>query len=192
MKIFKLSSKPLSLNKSPITTTPIEKYHAHTGFKVYLNGKAFDFSQSQYQSTEAKELNKDVHLHDGNGDIIHFHKKDISLNDFFSSLGMDLTSTCFSVRADEKYCSSGNNKLSFYVNGKENPDYDSYKPQDLDRILITFGSLTKGEIDKQIASVSDNACLFSEKCPERGKPPIENCVGGLGSDCVEADPSVKK
>jgi hypothetical protein len=34
-------------------------------------------------------------------------------------------------------------------------------------------------------SVSRDACIYSEKCPERGTPPAESCVGGLGTDCVE-------
>jgi hypothetical protein len=35
----------------------------------------------------------------------------------------------------------------------------------------------------QISSISDLACMYSEKCPERGTPPTENCVGGLGTEC---------
>lgn len=169
--------------KNPITVSPSEKYHAHTGFKVYLNGKVQDFSQDKYQSKEGKELNKDIHLHDNNGDIIHLHKQGKVLGEFFSSLGITFTNTCFDFNGGGKNCSDGKNTLRFYVNGKINPSFASYVPADLDRILITFGNSSEEEIQKQINSVSDTACIYSEKCPERGTPPTEHCVGGLGSDC---------
>jgi hypothetical protein len=37
-------------------------FHIHADFKVYLNGKAIDFTQAKYQSTEAKHL-------DGHGNV---------------------------------------------------------------------------------------------------------------------------
>lgn len=58
------------------------------------------------------------------------------------------------------------------VNGREVADWRSYEPQDLDRIV--FGS----------GPVTDKACIYSEKCPERGTPPPEEgCVGGLDTPC---------
>ncbi len=65
-------------------------------------------------------------------------------------------------------------KGKLYVNGKENAAFLAYEPQDLDRILITDGV---------IADIADDACIYSEKCPERGKPPSEECIGGLGTTC---------
>jgi hypothetical protein len=59
--------------------------------------------------------------------------------------------------------------------------FGDYEFTDLDRILITYGDMA-GVAD-QISSVSDLACMYSEKCPERGTPPTENCVGGLGTEC---------
>lgn len=58
------------------------------------------------------------------------------------------------------------------INGKTVADWKSYEPQDLDRIVFGDGPVT------------DKACIYSEKCPERGTPPPEeSCVGGLDTPC---------
>lgn len=105
-----------------------------------------------------QEANESIHFHDGKGDLVHIHKANVTLGDLFSSLGVSVAGS------------------KMYVNGKENSTFMNYAPQDLDRILITDGP---------IIPVGDDACIYSEKCPERGTPPTENCVGGLGTDCKD-------
>ncbi|MCL4338634.1 DsbA family protein [Patescibacteria group bacterium] len=170
----------------PITQSPAaEAYHVHVDFKVYLNDIPVDFSLAKYQSVEGKELDPYVHLHDGNGKIIHFHKKDVTFGEFFKSLKMQLSNDCFVMDSGKKYCNINGTTLKMYVNGKENNQFDKYVPNDLDRILITYGNDNQVVITKQIGSVTNDACIYSLKCPERGKPPTENCVGGLGTNCTE-------
>ena len=51
--------------------------------------------------------------------------------------------------------------------------------EDLEKILVSFGNQTGTEIKEQVNSIADKACIYSEKCPEKGKPPDESgCVGG--------------
>ena len=166
------------------TVTKSEAYHTHFNFKVYLNGTAFDFTPQKYQTNKGKDLNEDIHLHDGKGDLVHIHKKGATLGTFFTSLGMTLTKTGFTDDTGVVYASDTLHTLKMFVNGKPSTQFDSYEPQDLDRILITYGS-DNTTIQMQIASVADDACIYSLKCPERGKPPTENCVGGLGTDCTD-------
>lgn len=142
-------------------------YHIHANLRVVVDGAAVDFSQDKYQSKEGKELNEFIHFHDGKGDMFHIHKKGMLLKDLFDSIGLSLSKT----------------PVTMYVNGALNTQNMSYEPQDLDRILILSGSTPSGTLDTQIASIADDACIYSEKCPERGKPPTEECVGGLGTDC---------
>jgi protein-disulfide isomerase len=174
-----------ALAKAPVAQAPAELYHIHANFKVYVDGKPVDFSLAKYQSTTANPLNPFVHLHDGNGDIIHVHKQGVTLGDFFKSLGMSLTSTCFSPSIGQQYCANGDATLSMFVNGKPNTQFDAYVPQDLDRILLSFGSESAQQLEGQMNSVADTACIYSLKCPERGKPPTETCVGGLGTACTD-------
>ncbi len=105
-----------------------------------------------------QETTESIHFHDNKGDMVHIHKANATLKELFDSLGVSVAGA------------------KMYVNGKENSTLLGYAPQDLDRILITDGPMV---------SVADDACIYSETCPERGTPPTEECVGGLGTDCVE-------
>lgn len=155
-----------AIDKAPLSQAPEEKYHAHFNIKAYINGKAIDFALPTYQPTEERELNPDIHFHDGNGDVVHIHKKGVTIGELFQSWGGSV------------------NQYNGYVNGRLVEHIRAYEPQDLDRILLTNGR-GQNVIQKQIDSVPDTACIYSEKCPERGKPPKETCVGGLGSGCDE-------
>lgn len=159
-----------------------ENVHEHADFKVYLNGQTFDFARDKYQSTDNNPLLPGMHMHDGVGNLIHKHKTGITLGMFFESLGMQFTKDCFAVMTTEKYCNSASQSLKFYVNGQANDQFGNYEFKDLDRVLISYGP-TNQDIQSQLNSLTDMACIYSEKCPERGTPPTENCVGGLGSDC---------
>lgn len=152
--------------KPSIATT--EEYHTHFNLKIFMSGTAVDLSQAKYQSTDEKELDPDVHVHDGNGEVFHIHKQGTALKKFLTSLGMNFSKDTFKV----------------YVNGKEHSAFVEYTPADLDRILIT-DSTDASTVGQQVAAISDTACIYSEKCPERGTPPTEACVGGLGAGCEE-------
>lgn len=160
-----------------------EKVHEHADFAVYLNGKKFDFTQAKYQSSETNPLDPEAHLHDGNGTVTHKHRQGVTLGYFFKSIGMEFTNECFTLDSKESFCSSSDRKLKFYVNGQPNNEFGKYEFTDLDRILISYGNESEAEITTQLDSIRDDACLYSEKCPERGAPPTENCVGGLGTQC---------
>lgn len=159
-----------------------EKAHEHADIKIYLAGKKLDLSQAKYQSTEDKELDPDIHLHDGNGDVVHKHRQGVTLGDLFTSLKIQFNKDCLELDTGVKYCTDETNSLKFMVNGKANDQFDKYIFTDLDKILISFGPKTDS-LEAQLRSLTDDACMYSEKCPERGKPPTENCVGGLGDDC---------
>lgn len=157
--------------------------HEHADFKVYLNGEAYNFAQDKYMSGEEKSLSNFTHLHDGEGDVIHKHMTTITLGDFFSSLGMQFTEDCFILDDGTDYCNDEENTLQIFVNGKKNRDFGDYELSDLDRILITYGNESDEVIEAQIDSVTDKACIQSEKCPERGEPSDESsCLSS--DDCV--------
>ena len=77
------------------------------------------------------------------------------------------------------------NNVSWYLNDtKQENDFRKYEFKDLDRIVLSFSDSSSGLTEKQISDTTDKACIYSEECPERGKPPTEECVGGLGTDCI--------
>ncbi|MEK7505326.1 MAG: thioredoxin domain-containing protein [Patescibacteria group bacterium] len=170
-----------AIDKAPIKEVEVAE-HSHADFAVYLDGKKIDFSLAKYQSEEGKEKNEWLHLHDGNGKVIHKHKKGVFIGEFFKSLGMGFTKECFTTDTGSKYCNGSGKTLKFFVNGKTNSEFGSYEPKDLDKLVISYGPKSENPLF-QLESVSDDACIYSEKCPERGPAPEESCVGGLGTSC---------
>ncbi|HET7098736.1 MAG TPA: thioredoxin domain-containing protein [Patescibacteria group bacterium] len=149
-----------ALKNVEVSQTPApEVYHAHFDLKVYLNGKAIDFALPQYQESSTNPLDPNMHFHDGNGKVVHMHKAGITLKQLFDSFKLTIP----------------NNTVA-YVNGKKVENITNYAPLDLDRILIGSTNLT---------TVSDESCIYSLKCPTRGTPPPEECVGGIGTGCTE-------
>ncbi len=185
--------------------------HTHIDFAVYIEGRKFDFSDEKYMSTKPVEAyispfdllgipqvqahdgdadNKNVsdehaylHLHDGNGSVIHRHKPGLTIGDFFTSIGFKMTTTCLTLDTGRAYCPRAGKKWEMFVNGSGgtlNPDYAF---NDLDQILLTYAA-TPEQLQEQLTALSDDACLYSRTCPERGDPPVENCIADPAVPCV--------
>jgi len=160
-----------------------EKVHEHADYKVFIDNQEVDFSDDRFQSTTGKELNDAQHLHDNNGNNIHKHLTKKTIVDFFSSLWVTMTPTCIELDTGKKFCTDNEKSLKLFVNDLPMSDFMNYEFKDLDRILVSYGSASWVEIQQQLDSVTDMSCMYSDKCPERGKPPTENCVVWLGGDC---------
>ncbi len=146
--------------KQKITPTPIsdQKVHEHADFVLFVDGRKMSLSFAMYN-----EKNPDIHIHDGFGEMIHKHKSAATLGTFYDSLSL-----------------KSKTPTLLYINGsKYDGDWKAYEFKDADKLALSNTELTA----TQLALVSDKACIYSEKCPERGKAPTENCVGGLGTDC---------
>lgn len=178
-----LKSKVEEAFKSPVQSSTDEPVHLHADLRVFVDGAAIDFSQDKYQSTKEHELNPETHFHDGVGNMVHVHAAGVTLNDLFGSLDMNLSRDCLQLDSGESKCATGEQKLRLYVNGTESADAGDYLIKDLDRVLVFYGQPTTTAIERELAAVSNDACIYSETCPERGTPPTEECVGGLGTDC---------
>lgn len=166
--LFALRQADTAEKNAEITVEqPIQnpEVHIHADFKVYLNGKAYDFSEIKYQSTEEHKLSESVHLHDKNGRVMHIHNNGATLRDFFSSLGIELIEKCLTLDTGQKFCNKNGKTLKFFVNGQVNVDFERYQMKDLDKILISFGEDTDATIAKQITFITSEACIYSKKCP---------------------------
>ncbi len=163
--IFLLVMFSATENKPP-EIGPTGSAHIHADFKVYIDGKEVDFSKEEYS-----ERNPYIHLHLDNPygkHVLHSEASNATLGMFFRSLGMEMNRNCFSENRWTIRCSIWERKLRMFVNGAENFEFDSYVPKDLDRILVTWGS-SEHDIAVQMTTVTDYACQFSRKCPERAE-----------------------
>lgn len=72
--------------------------HTHADFAIWVNGQKLDFTDPKYMSEayeEGKEVRTDplrkyLHLHDGNGHVLHRHKPGLTFGEFLESLGFTL------------------------------------------------------------------------------------------------------
>ncbi|HEV8289679.1 MAG TPA: hypothetical protein VGQ00_01860 [Candidatus Norongarragalinales archaeon] len=160
-----------------------QEVHEHADFLVLIDGYAFNFSQPKYMSDANHSLSPFLHLHDGDGTIIHKHFTGVNLNLFFKSIGMTFNSTCFITDEGRAYCNDGAKTLKFFVNGQPNSQFGNYEIHDLDRILISYGSENNAQIQQQLSQVTSNACIGSNKCSEKGVPGNESTCTTAGG-CV--------
>ena len=150
-----------------------KEYHSHADFAVYIGDVQYNFSRPGFMSTTSKPLSSSVHLHDLNGTVIHTHAKGVTLGDFFKSIGMGLDSNCFVAETGTFYCTGEGRELAMFVNGERSQGYGDYVIQDNDRILLSYGDASEGQLKQQMSSVTNYSCIFSWTCPQRGKPPAE-------------------
>lgn len=152
-----------------------DEVHVHADFAIYLNDQKLDLTAEKYQSSAQSIKHKNVHLHDGDDNVVHRHAEGITFAEFLSSVGFTLTDSCLTVDSGEQYCSDTANTLILYVNGEVNPDIASYIPQEEDQILLYFGARDNLNIPTYLESITDESCIFSGTCPERGTAPPESC-----------------
>jgi len=134
---------------------PYKSAHLHADVKVYVNGQPIDFSQHKYQLTTSF-----IHFEEGIGDVIHTHAAGLTVGHMVKSVGMNVNNNCLVIDGND-YCNDGNKRLKFYVNGKQNEEFDNYVIKDLDKMLISFGAETEEEIQKQMSSVTNLASKYS-------------------------------
>lgn len=166
--------------------------HTHADFAVWVNGTELDFSDEQFMSgssTDPEHKNVHhpyLHLHDGNGHVIHRHKPGLSLRDFLDSLqvGFSDDGMCYASFVpleDGQEC--GDDPFRMFVNGTAVAFDPAYVFADSDHILITNAG-TEEEVSAQLEAMTDDACLYSRTCPWRGDPPTENCIADPKVPCV--------
>ena len=184
--------------------------HTHADFAVWVNGQMLNFSDARYMSGSSKDepagehddahhKHASLHLHDGNGHVIHRHKPGLGIGEFFASLDITMTKDCLTLddfqygkldagwKADfaitKNLCNNGKFHWTMVVNGTEKPMDPHYVFADDDKILLTYSAGDSWE--EEWKQMTDDACLFSQTCPRRGKPPAENCIADPAVPCTE-------
>jgi len=147
--------------------------HVHADFKVFLDGKQVNFSQEKYMYDPNDPRKAPMHMHDLNGGVIHKELTGTTLAYFFSTLNMTFNSTCFALDDGSTFCNGNNKTLKLFIkhdggNWERNMEMGDCELLDLDKALITYGAENEAVIKQQEDSVTDEACIFSNKCPQRG------------------------
>jgi hypothetical protein len=157
------------------TTYYDDEVHVHADFLIYINDQEIDLTDTKYQSSAESIKNKNVHLHDGDDNVVHRHADGITFVEFLSSIGFTLTDTCLTTSEQMTLCGDDTNMLALYVNKELRPDITSYIPQEEDQILLYYGSKENQNLTSYLDSITDESCIYSGTCPERGVAPPESC-----------------
>lgn len=153
-----------------------DEVHVHSDWLLHIDGTTYDLTDDRYQSSSMQVLHEHIHLHDNNDEVIHRHDHGVTLEAFMRSLGFTLTDVCITNDLNETFCSDGGNELMVFVNDERIGDFAEYVNQEEDRILIYYGDPenTLG-IRDLLQAITDQSCIYSGTCPERGTPPPESC-----------------
>lgn len=134
---------------------PLRSTHQHADMKVYINGKAIDFSQKKYQLAS-----RFIHFEEGVGDVIHIHATGLTIGHLFKSLGGEISNDCMTIDK-QTYCNEGDKTLKFYVNGQKSNEFSSHIIKDLNKYLISYGNDDNAAIQKQLNSITNLAPKYS-------------------------------
>ncbi|MEX0930888.1 MAG: hypothetical protein WDZ68_01205, partial [Candidatus Paceibacterota bacterium] len=152
-----------------------DKVHVHADFLFYIQDEQVDLTDDKYQSVEGAVKHLSFHLHDNIGHVLHRHAVDITLADFLSSIGFELTDNCIVHENGVKYCTDTENELRLYVNGGIHETPSEYVTQEGDQILLYYGDPDSSRIATYLEEITEEACIYSGTCPLRGTPPPESC-----------------
>jgi hypothetical protein len=155
---------------------PLKSAHVHADFALFIGGKEISLNMDELHAPESgsvefweqADISVFTHLHEGtnNANVIHVHASGITLGMFFNSISGSINESCIVLTGpvESEYCDSGNKRLKAYINGKREGNSQSYVIKDLDKILVSYGDENFSEIQKQIESITNNACIQSAKC----------------------------
>lgn len=166
----KLSGHPIGYADSA------DKVHVHSDFVVYLDGKEYDLTDDKYQSVSERILHAHIHLHDNNDEVIHRHDHGITLADFFDSIGFDFENDSITDDEGNIFSTSEDLELMVFVNDERISEPANYVNQEEDKILLYYGNPKDNEtIRKLLMDITNDSCIYSGTCPERGIAPAESC-----------------
>lgn len=170
--------------------------HWHADFAVFVNGEQVLFDDEESFSTEHEVVNASVHIHEPRISVVHVHRSLTTWHEFLDSVGFQLADkTTIAGQAGaplsltlpdgEELREENGNTFKFIVNEVQVDGVANTEIGDLERVLISYGPETFEEVLRdQWPQVSNEACIPSGRCLERGDPGDEPC-GAFDTACTE-------
>lgn len=162
-------------NKKTMEDYKDTEVHVHSDFLLVIEGEEIDFTADTYQSDTIDNLrHENFHFHENEDHVIHRHAEALTLAVFLDSLGYTLTTACLETDTGAKYCNNERETVRLYVNGTEHSSIGTYIPEEEDQILLIYGDRDEA-ITQYLNKITDESCIYSGTCPERGVAPPESC-----------------
>ena len=158
------------------TTVPhSNEVHVHADWLMVINDQPVDLTGDTYQSFSGDVKMADFHLHDNEDNVLHRHDDGLTLGMFLESIGFSLTNTCLTTDTNETFCEDTDHALALYVNGVRKKSPPNYVIEEEDQVLLYYGARDQALVDKYLGQITDESCVYSGTCPERGIAPPETC-----------------
>lgn len=104
------------------------------------------------------------------GSVMHVHSTGVTWGYALETLDIGIKNNCLVLGKEKRtLCTENKEQLRFYLNGLEVKDALKKPINDLDKFALVLGGEEGQELNKVLSQVTNNACLFSGKCPERGR-----------------------
>lgn len=140
--------------------------HYHANFAVYINSQRETFKDPKYYQEVASCSAYDsitpierAHMHNNVNNVVHVHDDAVTWGQFFENLGWYVGDDF--IKTDKQlYQAHGDAKLHVIINGQ---DYTDLSPitntiiKDEDKLLLSFGDLSKNTVDKEYAAIKNDA-----------------------------------
>lgn len=147
-----------------------ETTHYHANFAVYINGQREQFKGLQYYQEVAAcavhgaiQPAQRAHMHDNLNSVLHVHDEAVTWQQFFTNLGWTLGPDFIQTGDKVIHHEDETNKLHIVLNGQDLTGLTSIANQtikDEDRLLISYGDIDSGAIQKEYKSVPTTAHHF--------------------------------
>ena len=124
--------------------------HAHTSILVRIFGDKFEFSSPAFQIKSSW-----IHFEGQDGDTIHRHSTGVTLDYLFETLGITVNFDCFIFPDGRPFCNSDDYSIKFFINHEQVSDIAGYVIDEDDKILISYGNESSGEIDAQLLELDN-------------------------------------
>jgi hypothetical protein len=119
-------------------------------FQVYIHGLPVSFTDSSFF-----QQSPSIYLLADSPHVIRFQEPSMSWMEFFETLPISLSSSCYISENNQDFCTIGDMKLYIFINGQPAAAELNQPIQPEDRLLITYGNLTEVEINYQLSQLAN-------------------------------------
>tara|TARA_Y100000590_G_scaffold426695_1_gene536079 strand:- start:4380 stop:5024 length:645 start_codon:yes stop_codon:yes gene_type:complete len=153
-----------------------EQVHYHANFAVFINGERLDLSSTRYMHDVSCKVDPGAmlpvdraHMHENIHDVVHVHHEGTTWGHFFQNLDFAIGDNFLITDNGDSFFSDNDKQMKFVLDGIEVFSVFNRVIESEDRLLISFGSESIGEvIDLQLPEIPSTASLFNQSPQDTG------------------------
>jgi len=165
-----------------------EEVHYHANFAVFVDGERELFSNPLiYEEISSCKLETEdkmapserAHLHDKVNDLVHVHDEAVTWGNFFQNIDWNIGDTYLDA-SGKVVINTDTSKVTYMLNGDVINSPTNKEISSKDILLVSYGSSTKEELQKQYDSIAVTAEKYNTT-----KDPA-SCSGGQDKNGLKA------